>query len=80
MKPLDFSDMAAVRLPLFRYRMTRRAWYAVFGANKINPDEELFTEDLALRIHTLYNDIDPEEIGDMIDNYLEQRRHTNVES
>lgn len=63
-----------------RYRLTRRAWYAVFGAQKLDPDEKMFCADLAMRIHTLYNDIAPEEIGDVIENYLEQRGQTNVES
>lgn len=78
MKALDFSDAASV--PLSRHRLTRRAWYAVFGAQKLDPDEKMFSSDLATRIHTLYNDIAPEEIEGVITNYLEERRNTNVES
>ncbi len=63
-----------------RYRLTRRAWYAVFGAQKLDPDDKIFSSDLAARIHTLYNDIAPEEIESVITNYLEQRRNMNVES
>lgn len=78
MRALDFSDAAVMPLP--RHRLTRRAWYAVFGAQKLEPDEKMFSEDLATRIHTLYNDIAPEEIEGVIANYLEERRRTNVES
>lgn len=72
MRALDFSDGAEVYMP--RHRLTRRAWYAVFGAQKLDPDEEIFSCDLATRIHTLYNDISPEEIEGVITNYLEERR------
>lgn len=78
MRSLDFSDGAEVCMP--RHRLTRRAWYAIFGAQKLEPDEKMFSADLATRIHTLYNDIAPEEIEGVITNYLEERRQMNVES
>ena len=72
-KALDFSEGAEIIIP--RQRLTRRAWYAVFGAQKLDSDEKMFSADLAMRIHTLYNDISPEEIEGVIANYLEERRH-----
>ncbi|AFC21203.1 hypothetical protein [Staphylococcus haemolyticus] len=75
-KPLDFNR----DVPRQRHRLSRRAWYVVFGAGRVHQTDKLLPKDLAERIHTLYNDIDPGDVEGIIENYLEQRRQTNVES
>lgn len=75
-KPLDFKEVT--RSPPPPKRMSRRAWYVVFGAARLEKDDCILSKDLAQRIHTLYNDVDPEDISEIIENYLEQRRQMNV--
>lgn len=74
MKSLDFSERG-YRTSL-RSRMTRRAWYVVFGAERVPKGEKLFSEDLAQRIHTIYNDIDPVEISEILENYVHNKETT----
>lgn len=77
MKELDFSAKAEY-LP-FRTKMSRRAWYVVFGVAQIEKYQDITQKDVVERIHTLYDDIDPGDIAGIIDNYLELRKQTNVE-
>lgn len=74
MKPLDFSERAG--LPAHRAVMRRRAWYVVFGISRLEKDQTITENDVAERIHTVYDDIEPGDIAGVIDTYLEQRSNT----
>lgn len=73
MKPLDFSEHNDI--PRHYARMTRRAWYVVFGAGRLYKDHKTTPVDLAERIHTLYDDIDPGDISGVLENYLTMRNN-----
>lgn len=59
--------------------MTRRQWFLVFGAERV---DNFSAEDLASSITNLYADIESADIDSIIESYLEQkndlRNETNV--
>ena len=73
MQPLDFHRAAGI-LP--RPRMSRRAWYVVFGAERIQPGQLAQAEDVAERLHTVYDDIDPVDIMGVMEVYSAQRNQS----
>lgn len=73
MIPLDFTRQA--RVPV-RPRMSRRAWYVVFGAERVQPGQTLIPEDAAERLHTVYEDIEPMEILGVMENYTRLRNQS----
>lgn len=55
---------------------SRRAWYVVFGAERVQPGQTLIPEDAAERLHTVYEDIEPMEILGVMENYTRLRNQS----
>lgn len=73
MKSLDFNRGAG---EICRPRMSRRAWYVVFGAERLQPGQITQAVDVAQRLHTVYDDIDPVDIMEVMETYAIQRNQS----
>lgn len=77
MRELDF-EYSKPRSQSLHQRMSSRAWYVVYGAQRVNSDEEYSSSELALQLNSVYSDIEPYEIEGVLNNFLAERRHMNV--
>lgn len=70
MKPLNFTRPSPFSS---RSRMSRRAWYVVFGAERLQPGQKIQAAEMADRIHTLYDDIEAVEVMGAMEAYASYR-------
>lgn len=74
MKPLNFHG----NHPKNRIRMSRRAWFTVFGAERIQPSQKIFAKELEERLVKLYDDIEMNEVYEPLNNYITLRNQHSL--
>lgn len=69
MRSLNFNGT----IPQNRARMRRRAWFTVFGADRVQPGQKITSVELEERMSRLYSDIELNEVFEPLSNYVATR-------
>lgn len=72
MRSLNFNGT----IPPNRARMRRRAWFTVFGADRVQPGQNITSLELEERMSKLYSDIELNEVFEPLNNYVALRNQT----
>lgn len=74
MRPLNFHS----KKPHNRARMNRRTWFAVFGAETIQPSQKIASKEVEERLVKLYADIEMNEVYEPLNNYVLMRNQNSL--
>ena len=68
-KSLNFNDNPYRQ----RARMSRRAWFLVYGSEKIQPNQNITSLELEERMSKLYHNLELNEVYEPLTNYVALR-------